>query len=127
MKITRNLLSALCVLLGLATLIGYFIVILPKGTSSLPEVIFGFTFAVLFIIGGFLAIKSNNLAIPMLILACTIYAIVGLYKPILIYGLSGFSVINQQFYVSLSIRVGITIMLSIILIKQRVVPGQVYT
>lgn len=119
MKTTRNILSILCILYGSVTLIGYFLVILPKGTSSVFEVVFSLAFAVLFILGGIMAILKNNIAIPLLITSVVTYAFIGLYKPLQLYGLSGFNEINQQFYVSLLVRCSIVIVLSIILIKQK--------
>ena len=119
MKITRNILSILCILYGSVTLIGYFLVILPKGTSSLFEVVFSLAFAVLFILGGIMAILKNNIAIPALISSCVIYAFVGLYKPLQLHGFGAFNEIHQQFYISLFVRCSIVIVLSIILIKQK--------
>ncbi len=118
MDIIRNLIATLCILYGAITIVGYFMVIMPNGNALLLDVILSFSFALLFIAGGILAIQRKFVAIPALALSCIIYLVAGLYHPIIEFGISSVTSINSQFYYSLMFRLSATVALFVIIQKQ---------
>ena len=120
MNITRNILAATCILVGAITIVAYFWVLYPKGNTPAIDIVLVFTFAILFMAGGLLAIFKQTVSIYLLIAACLFYVVAGLYNPISLYGYESLYKIDTQFYIGVLWRSVLVGCLVAVILKQRV-------
>ena len=118
MSIVRIIASAVLILYGLATFIGFFLVLSPEERAiGLVPLSLTFLFAGCGVVGGVLAILNMRIASIFLISSCVLYAVVALYQPIQYLGVSAIGALNLDTYIGFGVRAILAILVIYILGK----------